>query len=105
MELNPVHLSSNKPRLSLSLSTVVSLILPVDIPQESSAGDISHLVEAGKLWISRAGTCQLGVSVAVAGRPIALGDAASPKAESVLEALTSCPVRSRLSVYHLAKRL
>lgn len=101
IELSDVKLSSKRPCLSLSLSTRVSLVIPADLDQDSSADDIARLVEAGKLWVSRAGTCLLRVSAATVSRPIPLSAAASAKAESILDALSSCPVWS--SSYYVSR--
>ncbi len=73
--LGSFKLRSRESKLKLTVSTTCVLSLPADLAENPCAEELAGLVKVGRLWIARAGKCQLGMQLTTNGQGLGLNGA------------------------------
>ena len=61
VDLGSIKIAGKKPSLSLTISSSITITLPLSWPETPTADELCQASTAGKIWISKAGSCQIDI--------------------------------------------
>lgn len=94
VDLGTIKVAGKAPNLTLALSSSLTIALPPLWADAPTAKELCHASSTGRLWISKAGSCQIDISSLINNE---VPDPASfdPSIMAAIASfLSECPVRS-----------
>jgi hypothetical protein len=61
MDLGSIKVAGKKPSLFLTISSSITITLPLSWPETPTTDELFQASTAGKIWISKAGSCQIDI--------------------------------------------
>lgn len=100
VDLGTIKVAGKAPNLTLALSSSLTIALPPLWADAPTANELCHASSTGRIWISKAGSCQVDISSLVNNE---VPDPASfdPSIMAAIASfLSDCPVRKPLTWWH-----